>query len=72
MPKNFWPDNYPPGHIYYNGELIKLPEKRLTKEQQLWLVETHPRFTGVCRECGYQFPGHPPSWDCPECGWSYE
>jgi hypothetical protein len=53
---------HPPGYCYYNGELIKLPEKKLTQTQQLWLLENHPCFTGVCRECGYVFPKNPQNW----------
>ena len=62
----------PEGYTYYNGELIKLPEKKLTQTQQFWVLENHPLFTGFCRECGYEFPKNPQNWDCPECGWSYE
>lgn len=61
----------PEGASYYNGELI-LHRPRLSKEEQLQILETHPLFTGVCPECGYRFPGHIPDlihFDCPECGW---
>jgi len=61
----------PEGASYYNGEL-SLFKPRLTREQQLWLLDNHPFFTGRCPQCHYRFdPNHPPQvhWDCPDCGW---
>ncbi|MBD2341841.1 hypothetical protein H6G64_33450 [Calothrix sp. FACHB-156] len=58
--------------VTYNGELILQPPQRWTREQQLWLLDWHPMFTGKCPQCGYEF-NHDWSawvhWDCPECGW---
>ena len=62
----------PPGYVYWDGELIKLPENKPSKEQQLWLLDNHPAFTGSCRNCGYEYPRNPLSWDCPECNASYD
>ncbi len=56
---------------YYNGELILQPKHQRTREEQLWLLEHHPMFTGRCPSCGaifnrdYQARVH---WDC-DCGW---
>lgn len=61
----------PEGASYYNGELT-LYKPRLTREQQLWLLDNHPFFTGCCPECSFRFdPNNPPQvhWDCPGCGW---
>ncbi|MDI9634370.1 hypothetical protein QM565_00955 [Geitlerinema splendidum] len=61
----------PEGASYYDGELI-LHRPRLTREQQLELLDTHPLFTGVCPKCGHTFNmSNPPPvhWDCPECEW---
>ncbi len=53
---------------FYNGEEIVQPRQRWTSDEQLWLLDNHPLFTGVCPECGYQF-SHPERslvhWDCP-------
>lgn len=62
----------PEGYSFYAGELMKNPTQRLTPEQQLEIIDTHPLFIGCCPECGYKFPkDNPPAvhWDCPECGW---
>ena len=45
----------PEGASYYNGELILQREQR-TREEQLWLLNKHPLFTGVCPSCKYHFP----------------
>lgn len=61
----------PEGASYYNDELI-LHKPRLTREQQWWLLDNHPLFTGRCPQCDRQFDfNNPPAvhWDCPECGW---
>lgn len=60
----------PEGASYYNGELI-LHCPRLTREQQLELLDSHPLFTGVCPRCSYRFPqaSQAVHYDCPRCGW---
>lgn len=61
----------PDGASYYNGELILQP-KQMTREEQLWLLDNHPLFTGVCPACKYHFPQtnfHIVHFDCPNCGW---
>ncbi len=61
----------PEGASYYNGELILQPKHQRTREEQLWLLEHHPMFTGRCPSCNaifdqdYQARVH---WDC-DCGW---
>ena len=57
---------------YYNGEEIIQPPQRWTREEQMWLIDNHPLFTGKCPSCGYIFQRDYASrvhWDCPECGW---
>ena len=59
------------GATYYNGELILQPKQK-TREEQLWLLDNHPLFTGVCPQCKYHFPQtnfHVVHFDCPSCGW---
>ena len=56
---------------YYNGEEIRQPAQRWSQEQQLWLLDNHPLFTGKCPSCGAEFDRDYTSrvhWDCP-CGW---
>lgn len=68
-PEELWE---PKGASYYNGELILQPRRRLTPEQQLELLDSHPLFTGTCPRCGQAFEKvNPPPvhWDCSECGW---
>ena len=62
----------PIGYYWYNGELIPIKPQRLTTEEQLELLDTHPLFTGVCPQCGYEFPNtlSKAPWDCPSCGWT--
>ncbi len=64
----------PESYSWYGGELISHRPSRYTPEEQLEILDTHPLFTGVCPQCGYEFErNNPPSvqWDCPnpECGW---
>lgn len=61
----------PDGYVYYDEELIKLPDKP-NRERQLWLWDNHPAFTGICGNCGYHYPLHPTSWHCPECATEYD
>ena len=67
-PEELWE---PEGATYYNGEEIIQPPQRWTREEQLWLLDNHPMFTGKCPQCGttmnrdYTSRVH---WDC-ECGW---
>jgi hypothetical protein len=65
-------DNWcPDGYSYYDGELM-YHQPRLTTEEQLYLIDHHPFFTGHCPNCNYQFDrNNPPTvhWDCPHCGW---
>ena len=59
----------PEGASYYNGELIVQPQRR-SSEEQLWLLDHPPMFTGICPQCGYRWASgdYPASqWECPEC-----
>ena len=61
----------PEGASYYNGELI-LHTPKYTREQQQGILDSHPFFTGVCPECGYDFGGlclSKEQWSCPSCDW---
>ncbi len=58
----------PEGYTFYDGELIPNRPSRLTPEEQLEILDSHPLFTGVCPQCGYRFNlNNPPKihWDCP-------
>ena len=59
-------------YIYLEDKLIRLSEDKPDKERQLWLLDNHPAFTGSCRNCGYEYPRKPLSWDCPQCGTTYD
>ncbi len=62
----------PQGYSWYDGELIPNRPSRYTSEEQLFILDNHPFFTGVCPQCGYTFDkSNPPAvhWDCPVCGW---
>lgn len=57
--------------VTYNGEEIIQPPQRWTREEQLWLLDTHPMFTGKCPQCGVEMNRDYTArvhWDC-ECGW---
>ncbi len=41
--------------VTYNGEEIIQPPQRWTREEQLWLLDTHPLFTGKCPQCRAEF-----------------
>ena len=57
-----------------------IPSKKLSQQRQLWLLDNHPYFTGVCSNCGYDYGNYKildideksSHWNCPECGLSYE
>jgi hypothetical protein len=62
----------PAGASYYGEELILEPVQRLTLEQRLKLLDTHPLFTGRCPNCEMPLlETDPPRvhWDCEHCGW---
>uniref|UniRef100_B8HWA2 Uncharacterized protein n=1 Tax=Cyanothece sp. (strain PCC 7425 / ATCC 29141) TaxID=395961 RepID=B8HWA2_CYAP4 len=45
---------------------------RLSRSEQLEVMQTHPLFTGKCPCCGSRVPHHslpPARWDCHDCGW---
>jgi len=65
-PEELWE----PQGASYNSELILQPKQRWTTEEQLWLLDHHPMFTGRCRACERPFPRYEAAgaWDCP-CGW---
>ena len=59
------------GTSYYDGQLIRRPRGRWTREEKLWLLDNHPMFTGRCPACDYQWArdDYPTvEWQCPACG----
>ncbi|MCP6761903.1 MAG: hypothetical protein NHB32_24850 [Fischerella sp. CENA71] len=57
--------------VTYNGEEIIQPPQRWTREEQLYLLDNHPLFTGKCPACGAEMERDYTTrvhWDC-ECGW---
>lgn len=62
----------PEGASYYADELILDPVERLTMEQRLGLLDTHPLFTGRCPNCERAIVraiAGRVHWDCEYCGW---
>lgn len=62
----------PEGASYYGDELVLDPVQRLTIEQRLDLLDSHPFFTGRCPNCEMPLnQTEPPRvhWDCGHCGW---
>jgi hypothetical protein len=56
----------------YAGEFVLQFQRRLTLEEQVHLLDTHPLFTGRCPDCDYAYPQDAPppvQWRCPQCGW---
>ena len=64
-----------PDEAFYNGDRIAPITDRLTIEQKLELLESHPIFTGRCPNCEVpMLETTPPRghWECGECGWREE
>jgi hypothetical protein len=62
----------PEGASYYGRELVLEPVQRLTVEQRLELLDSHPLFTGRCPKCEMPIQQTDPPrvhWDCEHCGW---
>ena len=60
----------PQGYVWYGDNLQAVGRSRLTNEQRLEILDTHPLFTGKCPSCGHKFENYPLiHWDCPNCGW---
>ncbi len=58
----------PEGYSWYDGELIPNKPSRYTTEEQLFILDNHPFFTGICPQCRHEFDkNNPPAvhWDCP-------
>lgn len=63
----------PEGYSFYDGNLVR-NQSRLSREEQLAMLDTHPFFTGVYPSCGHRFDSSKPPvvhWDCPspDCDW---
>jgi hypothetical protein len=56
------------------------PSNKPDRKRQLWLLDNHPYFTGICSNCGYDYGNlkvldvdeNSSHWNCPECNLSYE
>ncbi len=56
------------------------PSNKPDKNRQLWLLDNHPIFTGICSNCGYNYGNlkvldvdkKSSHWNCPECNMSYK
>jgi hypothetical protein len=62
----------PVGASYSGGELVIDLVQRLTNEQRLELLDSHPLFTGRCPHCEIPMMQTEPRrvhWDCEHCGW---
>jgi hypothetical protein len=58
----------PEGYYWYDGELIPISSSRLTKEEKLEILDTHPFFTGICPNCGQKLDSPQWHWECSVCG----
>jgi rubrerythrin len=58
--------------LYYGNYLVRKVENKPSKKRQLWILNNHPVFTGVCSNCGFQYEKNTNNWTCPQCGTSYE
>ncbi|HEY9811302.1 MAG TPA: hypothetical protein V6D13_18410 [Halomicronema sp.] len=52
----------------YNGEKIYQPLQKLSFEEMLLLLDTHPLFTGRCPDCKMPLKVETPEWHCDHCG----
>ena len=55
----------PSKDLYYGNYLVRKVENKPSKKKQLWIVNNHPAFTGVCCNCGFQYDKHTNNWTCP-------
>ncbi len=62
----------PEGYSWYDGELIRNRQSRSTRSEQLFILENHPFFTGVCPQCRHEFNRDERivHYDCPECSFT--
>ncbi len=66
--------------LYYGDDLVKKVENKPNQEKQLWFLDNHPIFTGVCPNCGYDYGNlkvldideKSSHWNCPSCGLIYD
>lgn len=60
----------PQGYSWYGDELVRNESYR-TREEQEYLLDNHPFFTGRCPECGHEFERDRRAihYDCPSCDW---
>lgn len=52
----------------YNDQKIHQPPQRLTGQEMLTLLDTHPLFTGRCPCCEIPLKVDKPEWHCHQCG----
>jgi transposase-like protein len=66
--------------LYYGNHLVNNVQNKPEREKQLWLLNNHPIFTGVCPNCGYDYgtlkildiDEKSQHWNCPSCGLTYD
>lgn len=51
----------------YNGKKIQQSLQRLTQEDKMKLLNTHPLFTGRCPCCEIPLKVEKPEWHCHQC-----
>lgn len=52
----------------YDGQKIRQPLQRLTRQEMLSILDTHPLFTGRCPCCEIPLKLETPEWLCHHCG----
>jgi hypothetical protein len=55
-----------------DGELVLAQATLLDALERNIEIMIHPKFTGCCPKCGFEFDRRQPSpvyWDCDRCGW---
>ena len=71
----------PSNNLYYDNYLVRKVENKPSKKRQLWILDNHPAFTGICSNCGFEYEksllildvdNKSHHWNCPQCGLSYD
>lgn len=52
----------------YDGQIIRQPAQKLTRQEMLTLLDTHPLFTGRCPCCEIPLKLETREWHCHHCG----
>ena len=64
-------DWFPSASDWVDGELILAQAQLLETCERNVVMMLHPRLTGRCPECGFEFDQKQRHdyWDCDHCGW---